>query len=460
MHLAQHHFQTQARYFETAIHFAVSGVFPASYGFLALELDEEALWDGTVAVRKARGVLPDGLIFDLGEEDALPPARDISSVLGKGSEAHLIHLSIPAQRSREANCRLHEEGDGDLRFRAEELAAFDETTGSDERRILVATKNFSVVLEGERPEVGSSLPMARVRSDRTGHLTYDSDFIPPCLRISASRRLMLLLERIVERMESKARALRGRQPGRGASSSEMAQQELTSFWLTHAIYSTLGTLRYRAATGDAHPRELYREMVRLAGALCTFSLEADPSSLPEYDHDRPGEAFFELDRSIRSHLDVVLPESCIVVPLVVTDGPGLTERYGSQVKPEVLGFLTRYHTNLHTASLDDERMFGDAEWVLGVRARVPLKTLLGTVPKSVKVSSAVDVMRFVAAQDRTLDLEHLPSPPSALSPRVGSHYFRIRKDGPAWALIKLRRSVGVYAPDILEKPELELRILP
>ena len=59
MHLAQHHFQTQGRYFEDLAAFTLSSLFYRGYGFAGLELDAEALLNGTVSISHARGVMPE-----------------------------------------------------------------------------------------------------------------------------------------------------------------------------------------------------------------------------------------------------------------------------------------------------------------------------------------------------------------------------------------------------------------
>ncbi len=72
MHLAQHHFQAQCRYFESAMHFALSSVVQGIDGFVAVDLDHDALWNGTVSLVRASGVMPDGLVFDLGRFGPTP----------------------------------------------------------------------------------------------------------------------------------------------------------------------------------------------------------------------------------------------------------------------------------------------------------------------------------------------------------------------------------------------------
>jgi len=79
MHLAPHHFQTQSRYFEDAIHFAVSSLWFAPYGLAACEMDHEALKNATVAVLQARGLFPDGLPFYIPGSDPPPEPRSIGA---------------------------------------------------------------------------------------------------------------------------------------------------------------------------------------------------------------------------------------------------------------------------------------------------------------------------------------------------------------------------------------------
>ena len=54
MHLGPHHFQAQSRYFEDSIHFATSSLWFAPFGLVGLELDTDALRNGTVSIVNAR----------------------------------------------------------------------------------------------------------------------------------------------------------------------------------------------------------------------------------------------------------------------------------------------------------------------------------------------------------------------------------------------------------------------
>jgi type VI secretion system protein ImpJ len=437
MHLAQHHFQAQCRYFESAMHFVLSSVMHGIHGFLSVDVDHDALWNGSISLLGARGVMPDGLSFELGESDRLPERRPVADVLPPAADGATVHLAIPSYHAALANCALDgAASDGPRRYRAETVTLYDEATGGDERPIQVAGRNFALMSDGELPDDHVSLPVGRVRRDGTGHFVYDPLFVPPVLRVGASPRLTAILDGLIEILEAKGSSLRNRLPS-ADTMAEKAGQELTGLWLTHAIYSGLGPLRYHAQSRRAHPRDLYEDLARLAGALCTFSLESDARDVPLYDHEHPGEVFSALDRHIRRHLEVVIQESYVSVP------------------------LPRTAANLHTARLADPRALGRGEWVLRVRSAAAMTTIVAEVPRKAKICSAEDVMRLVGSAGLpALGIEPLASPPSAVPARVGSLYFRLVREGPPWELIKVRGSVGVYVPDSLPDADLELLVIP
>ena len=73
-------------------------------------------------------------------------------------------------------------------------------------------------------------------------------------------------------------------------------------------------LRHLCVSKRAHPEELFVELSRLAGALCTFSIDSHPTTLPLYDHLHLAECFEALDRHIRAHLELIVPSNCVEIP--------------------------------------------------------------------------------------------------------------------------------------------------
>ncbi len=430
MHLAQHHFQAQTRYFEELASFAVRTLFFEPWGLTACELDAEALLNGTVSVIHASGIMPDGLTFSF-PDDAVPAPLDVAALFSPTQDAELVQLAIPGYRPTGANT-----GSGS-RFSADTLRLPDEVSGEDLRPVSVARKNFQLLLGSAASEDLTLLPIARVRRDGSGHFIYDPEYVPPVLRIGASPRLLSLVARLVEVLESRADALRAeRQAAPSGAGLGYAAREVSGFWLSHALHSSIPALRGLLEARAAHPEQLYTELARLAGALCTFALASDPRALPRYDHTELGACFGALERHILQHLEVVLP----------TGGLTLT--------------LRRTADFYYAAEVTDARAFSGARWFLGVRAEgLTPPQLAQRVPQLVKLCSARHIERLVREARPALALDPIASAPAAISPRFDTQYFLIELAGPCWTLIGETHELGAYVPAAIPGVELDLCLL-
>ncbi|MEP6692863.1 MAG: type VI secretion system baseplate subunit TssK [Gemmatimonadaceae bacterium] len=434
MHLAQHHFQTQTRYFEDAIHFALSQLFVSPYGVAALELDGEAIRNATVAVVHARGVMPDGLPFHIPDADPGPPSLAIADRFSPVRDSQLVMLAITARRDDGMNTGVESNGSA-TRFTAEESTVVDEITGRDAARVDVARKNFVLVLDDGIPEGAVALPIARVRRDGAGRFEYDETYIPPCLQIGASAALMRQLGRLVETLDAKSDALGGGRAADRENVGQLATHDVASYWLLHAVHAAVVPLRHHLRARRTRPEELFVEMSRLAGALCTFALDAHPRALPAYDHDALAESFGALDRHIRAHLETVIPTSYVRIPLKAP-----------------VSFIS-------TGTVHDPRCFGRSKWVLGIRARMGDGDLIANVPRLVKFCSAKFTPELVRRAFPGLTLAHLPVPPASIAPKLGTQYFAVSTAGPCWDTLVQTHEVGVYVPDAFPDAELDLVIL-
>jgi type VI secretion system protein ImpJ len=439
MHLAQHHFQAQSRFFEDSVQFALTSLFFKPYGLVACELDAEALRNDTVSLVHARGIMPDGLPFDIPASDPSLAALPIRDRFSPTSDSHLVLLGIPAYRPDQANFATNGAAVGEptTRYAAEPSVMRDDMTGRDERPLTIGRKTFRLLLDTDIADGRGSdmvtLPIARVRRDGTGHFVYDGEYIAPSLHIGASPRLMSLLHRLVEILESKADSITR---GRRGSSDEFAQREVASFWLLHTIHASAPTLRHCIQAKQIHPERVYIEVARLAGALCTFSLDVHPRSLPPYDHDQPEACFDVLDRHIRSNLDLAEPTGRSAIKLLPTG------------------------QSLYTGNIQDPRSFGPAvRWILGARSSLPPNELIARLPTLTKVCSKKFVLELVRRAFPGLRLDHLPYPPASIAPQPDMQYFAVDRSGPCWDTIVSTQEIGVFVPDAIPDAELELSVI-
>lgn len=432
MYLGPHHFQVQSRYFEDSIQFAAASLWFASYGLSGVELDADALQNGTVSVLHARGMFPDGLTFNMPESDPLPATRAIADLFPPTRDYLEILLAVPPRKPNGLNCALEDVNGAAPRFVAETRVLHDENTGTGEKPIRVGRKNVRLLADTEPAGDLVTLPVARVVRDRSGHFIYDASFVPPVLQISASQRLMLLLQRLIEILDEKSTAI-GRRAG--GDRAEFSTREIANFWLLHAVNSALAPLRHQLNSKRGHPEELYLELSRLAGALCTFALDSHPRELPAYDHAALTDCFEALDRHIRAHLEIIVPTNCIEIPLNAAGD------------------------YFYEGDVTDQRCLNRSRWVLAVRSPIGEAELMAKAPQLVKLCTPPFVRELVKRALPGMALTHLPVPPPAIAARVETLYFGIGRVGPCWDHIVQTRRVGVYVPGEIPNPEVEIFVV-
>jgi type VI secretion system protein ImpJ len=375
------------------------------------------------------------------DSDPLPPAIEIRDLFSPTQESHLVLLGLPAHRRGAANCATTPaEADTRARYIAEATLTPDDTTGGDEKPVVLGRKNFRLLLDLATAEDEVRLPLARVRRDGAGHFVYDPEYVPPCLQIGASERLLLLARRVLEILEAKSSAMEAERRSSPKDLREYASHEVANFWLLHAVRTSMVPLRHQLELRHSHPEQLYVELARLAGALCTFALDSDPRALPLYDHQQLGECFAALDQHIRQHLEIIIPTNCLSVP------------------------LRQVSDYLYVGAVTDQRCFGRAQWILGVRSDIGRADVITKVPNLVKICSSQHVERLFKEALPGLLLHHLPRPPAAVSPGLGTEYFALGRSGShttqvCWTTIAKTRELGIYMPAALRGAGLELLVV-
>ena len=73
--LTPQHLQLQDRFLEDSLNFRLQALKFCAWGFSEVVLDQELLADGHLAVSRASGIFPDGLLFDIPGSDQPPPPR-------------------------------------------------------------------------------------------------------------------------------------------------------------------------------------------------------------------------------------------------------------------------------------------------------------------------------------------------------------------------------------------------
>jgi len=433
--LTPQHLQIQDRYLEDVLHFKLSSSLFRPWGFRRLEVDREALAGGALSLTEAAGIFPDGLAFDVPESDPAPPPLSLDELWEDPDRTSLsIHLTVPEHRPGAHNV-ADARGEKDARYFSEVILRRDENTGRAEKPIQVARKNLRLGEAAEGAEGAGTLPVARVLRTETGEFELDAEFVPPLLDFTVSEHLTSLARRLVEVLAARRSELAGTRRQRGAGLADFGISDVASFWLLYTLNSHLPAFRHLFHVKKGHPAQLYEAMLGLAGALTTFSAEAEPEDLPAYDHRDPGPSFRSLDDAVHRLLATVIPR-----------------RHASLAMREI-------ESSIYAAALDEDRYLQATDAFLAVRSDADEAELIRKLPQLVKVSSGDRLERLIKQALPGVPIHHLPDPPSSLPVKLDYTYFRLEQKGEDWDEVRRARNLAAYVPSDFPGAELELVLL-
>jgi type VI secretion system protein ImpJ len=439
MFLAPQHFQAQDRYFEDLIHSRFSASNFSNYGFTALELDADAVSNGLFAATSMRGFMPDGEPFDMPNSDELPASRQFAPHWPTSEEFLDVYLALPERRANARNVTLPGQRDGanapDTRYLSEIRSVPDDNQGGDEKPVQTGKKCFRILFGTEFRDGHSTFRIAQLQRSATGVPVLRQAFVPPCLDLASSEYLMGLLRRQVEILLTKSAALSGPRRERGKAAAGFSTTETDKFWLLHTVNSYLPELRHIFMTRHGHPESAYVAMLRLAGALSTFSLEGDPGTLPEYDHDNLGACFTALDLRIRDLMEIVIPSKYRSIPLTAAD---------------------RF---IWSGTVDDDNLFKNTQFYLAVSAKMGVGDVIQKVPQFLKMAAPDDLDRVIRNALAGVVLRHTQVVPQAIPLKLENQYFQLNQSGPLWERIVLSRRIAVYAPGEIVEPKMEVVVV-
>jgi type VI secretion system protein ImpJ len=423
MFLTPQHFQTQDRFVEDALQFRFGASYFANWGVTELDIDSDALANGLFRLNGCSGIMPDGELFDIPDVDEVPASRSVTEHFPPNRESLDIYLAIPEERPRARNVTIPGTSQSDAspvpstRYLAETRMFTDENLGSEEKPVQVARRTFRLLFEEEY---------------RNGFAVFR---IAQVIRNAAGVPILNPLRRQIEILATKSAKLSGPRRQRGKVLAEFSPSETANFWLLHTVNSYLPELKHIWKVRRGHPEPAFIAMLRLAGALATFSLEERPENLPDYDHNDLGGCFTLLDDKIRDLMETVIPSKFVAIPLEVRD---------------------RF---LWGGAVTEDQYLRDSQFYLAVSSKMGIDDLIRKVPQLIKISSQDDIRRLVRNSLPGLTLRHTPVPPAAIPMKLDNQYFSLNQSGELWETIKLSRQIAVHAPGEILDPKMELLIV-
>ncbi|MCA6220111.1 type VI secretion system baseplate subunit TssK [Photorhabdus antumapuensis] len=405
------------------------------WGVLDMQFDQDALRFNRLKIQHLRLRLPDGTLIDTDHADNLPAACDLQHLVSADLRTVEVLLALPLEHANGGNCRQRGEevapGQPPLRYQQEWVEVQDRYGSLCES---IAVERYAFSLRFEQDENGAYLtcPLARLVRDGQAGWTIDNDFIPPLLSFAAHPPLLEQLDLLLTQLRAKRARLMGMRRESNQRMADFAVADVSLFWLLNALNSYEPVLNDFNAAPALHPEIIYRELVKLAGALLTFSLDHDLDAIPRYQHRQLSAVFPPLIRLISTLLEASLPSRVVAIELEVV------------------------RENQWKAAFHDRRLCEEADFYLSVRSSIPAHQLQTQFPQLCKVGAPDDIDRLINRSLSGVPLRPLSHVPAAVPLRLENQYFAFDLNNPLAKAMLAAGSCAFYVPGTLSGVQLEL----
>ena len=434
MKLDPHHFQQTDHYNTYYLNSRLDLINSNLWGLKNLTIDSAALSSGNFNIIACNGIMPDGAVFNIPENDSIPQSRNFEKIFDSMTEHLDVYLVIPLEQVSGRNFQLDEQSDSNLtRYHMQKVDCIDLNIGANIKTIGVAKPNYQFRFGNESLEDFSSIKLGEIVRTSDGKYVMENQFIPSCVEISASRFLLECLRNTLSSFVSKSKELK-KQASIQKPELTLLQIEIYLFW--QAINSFIPILNYCYNSRSVHPESLYKNLLHIIGNLSTFSpTEVKLESLPIYDHKHLTEVFKQLVEEIQ-----------VILSIKKT-----VERRDISIQ------LRKQGDSLYIGQLLPNQMSG--QLFMCVTSDMPEKKVISELPKNVKISAYEEIFAVHQAGIQGLNIEYVARPPSGISINEKAHYFKIICEGRFWEKILSKGNIALFIASEFKSLQVELIIL-
>ncbi|WOX54299.1 type VI secretion system baseplate subunit TssK [Aeromonas sp. CD] len=420
------HFQQQQRHSDYALHARLSALSDYFYGLQSLAINEDYLGFGRIALVGATGILPDGTVFNIPNDDVLPTPLEVTDASVANQK---VYLALPLSVS--GVNEVNQGGQVATRLQAHRHDVRDlHSEGGDVVSLEVGRVSLRLMLEREDRSAYASLAIARILDKRPdGGLVLDPNFMPCSISVSAIPTLKRFLGESAGLVAERARSL----SQRIAAPGQQGVADVAEFMMLQLLNRAQPQLSHLARLGTLHPERLHEALVQLCGELMTFTDESRlPPEFPAYRHDDQQVSFEPVMLALRQALSTVLSPRAVSIQL-------RKHQYGIMV-----------------AMVNESELMTSADFVLAVRARMPQEQLRKQLLQQTKVASSDKIRELISLQLPGIPLLPLPVAPRQLPYHAGYSYFQLDRQSPAWKMLAVGNTLAFHIAG--DFPELDMQL--
>lgn len=420
-----HHLQQQQRYNDYVNNLRFRTINDLSWGFTELSLNDELLAQGKIMIDSASGTLPDGTVFSIPDQDALPDPLHPDNF--PDEESRIVYLALPV--ASDVRCEVSY-GQQIGRYRLNDISVRDlHSENGDARALVLGQLTPRIMCGADDMSAYATLPLCRIKDRRAdGSLMLDDSFIPTCQNIYVSTRLREFLREVQEAVGGRANDL----ANRIGSPAQSGIADVAEFMMLQLLNRNQTRFTHRARRPQLHPEAFYLDLAGLLGELMTFT---EPSRLPcpldVYDHRNLTETFSTLLPEVKRALHTVLSPRAVNLPLHLRDG-------------------------IWQVDVHDSTLLQSATFVLAVAAKMETQQLQRQFIQQSKISSPEKIRNMVSVQIPGIPLHTLMVAPRQLPYHAGFSYFELDKSGAVWADVVSAGAVALHVSGSF--PDLNMQL--
>ncbi|MBN3860274.1 type VI secretion system baseplate subunit TssK [Neisseriaceae bacterium PsAf] len=401
MMMEPQHFQEQDRYFENLINKKDSVFAPYPWGFLELEIDHALLEQNKLAIKKTKGIFPDGTPFDMPSNDPLP----LPIGLRKEHQGEIVCLVLSLDILGNPYINMDAEQKSNSRYVVVENEVTDRNHGvaqdgtPQSTYVQMVTLNARLVLQKTITGSETVLPICRVKEfSEDGHNIFlDENFLPPLLDFRAIGWLKSSTEEILGIISSRLSYI-----GEDYFDQSIGNlSELLELLLLQIFNEYKLKLSHLLSLPLAHPERIFFVLLEMLGKISFVPGAEKFRGIGNivYEHESLHVSFFNLFRSLRGALSLII-ESPSVGLQFLDAGDGI---YIHQNDPQ----------------LRVEKI------IFAVSANVPSDKLKVIFPAQTKIGPADLISDLIELQLPGIRMIPLATPPRNVPYYPSSVYFEL-----------------------------------
>lgn len=367
MLLRPQHFQQHDRHLHHQMQVRTQHQNRFNWGVYSLIIDQHHLSIGKVVVTEAKGIMPDGTLFDINHQ-----SKPLIWEGGQESNGAMLYLSLPISSPNTPESRKKNDDNITTRYISFDVTISDNNANMQNiQNVSCGELDFHILADADIDNQWIKLPICKIKQVMPeGIIELESDFEVPFINGRNSGYVQRTLRETLNLVTHRANVLAER-----ITQSAHATSEVGDFLLLQLLNKKEPQLNYLHNASSYHPEELYLNLLSLQGELATYSPETRRSNLNlSYNHQDQIACFKELMFNLRGQLTQSLKQNALEIELQ-------KRNHGVLVAP-----------------INESDLIHGSTFILAARSNMDPETLRKQLPPQLKVGPVEKIRSLVNLQ--------------------------------------------------------------